>query len=411
MSLTYEEIEYCRVQVQYVPGKEVVEQKREQALEEIYRQSKDIALRGFRKGKAGLDVVKNQFKKQIEESTKQKLVAQALDDFVFESKAKTIFYPDIKIADLNQNTFNCQMVVLKKPDFELKQYKEFEIPRPHAARTQLEETEQQLHLLCKQHGDVEPYGENDFVQDGDKVTMDIRCVAESDPSKELTNQEGVLYEIGSHQFHEELDDNLLGMKAGDTRDFGLFVEGERAICTVLIHMGVRQIPCAVDDLLAQKVGFKTLVDLRVAIDGEVIKKIQSDQTHQIQQQLVQRLLLLHDFKVPGFLLDAESEKLAQQFGAKLSDLDNEARDKVRARAQDMVRLSLIMNQIREAEPEAAFSEKEIMEHLRARLVADGQDPDKFIVEAERSGRLYGIVASLQYEATIEFLVKTCKIID
>lgn len=410
--LKYEEKEFCKVHLEYSPTTEIVEEKREQALNEVFKESKNITLKGFRKGKASVDAIKLHFRANIEENIKQKLISQAMDEYVFESKAKTIFYPQIISLSLRDNNFNCELVVLKQPDFTLNQYKDFEIPKPHISESASEMVEKALQTLRVQYGDVISYQEGDFVQVGDKVTLDMKCLTENKTIEEFT-KEGVLYEVGSG-LYRDIDDNILGMMPGEERYFNTVFDqntGEKATFTIFVHMGVKTVPCALDDELAKKVGMEDFKQLRAYLDGESNKQVKNTETQQIQQQIVQRLLVNHDFEVPEFLINAESEQLAIKFGTKFNDLDDDTKVNIRTRAKDMVKLTLILNAIREQEPEMTYSESEIIEKLRTQLSSSGKDANKLLVEAQNSGQLAGMIAGIQHQATMEWLVSHSKIME
>lgn len=412
MSIKYEEVEFCKVRLEYLAPVEIVEQKREQALEEIFKESKKMTLKGFRKGTAGLDAVKMRFRKEIDESIKQKLIGQAVEDYTFETHAKTVFYPEVKTVQLKNNHFECSMIISKKPDFELKQYKGFEIPKPHVSQSSLEMIEKALQEIRVSNGDVKPYGADDFVQIGDKVTLDMKCEAQGKIVEEFT-KEGALYEVGSG-LYLDIDDNIQGMTSGEERTFETVWDPETkemAKFTIFVHMGVKTIPVALDDELAKKVGFESLDKLRTHLEGQVVSSITEQETKEIKQQIIQRLLAEHQFEVPTFLLDLQAEEICSKFGTQLSNVDADQKKKIYDRAKDMVRLSMIVDSIRQQEPESLFSEREVIDHIRNQLTLSGQDPEKFLAEALRSGRLTGIVAGLQDQAVFEWLVKNSKIVD
>lgn len=412
MSIKYEEVEFCKVRLEYFAPVETVEQKREQALEEIFKESKNMTLKGFRKGTAGLDAVKMRFRKEIDESIKQKLIGQALEDYTFETHAKTVFYPEIKTAQLKNNHFECSMIVLKKPDFELKQYKDFEIPKPHVEQSSLEMIEKALQEIRVSNGDVKPYGADDFVQIGDKVTLDMKCEAQGKVVEEFT-KDGLLYEVGSG-LYQDVDDNIQGMTAGEKRTFETVWDPETkemAKFTIFVHMGIKNVPAALDDELAKKIGFESFDKLRSHLEGQVSSSVTEQETREIKQQIMQRLLDEHQFEVPTFLLDLQAQEICTKFGAQLSTLDADQKKKIYDRSKDMIKLSMIVDSIRQKEPETLFSEREVVEHIRNQLVISGQDSDKFLAENLKSGKLTGIVASLQDEAVFEWLIKNSKIVD
>ena len=81
------------------------------------------------------------------------------------------------------------------------------------------------------------------------------------------------------------------------------------------------------------------------------------------------------------------------------------------KALDRLKLTLIMDAIRETESETQFSNNEMFDLIRSRVAQQGQDPDKFVAELQQSGRLFGIIAALQQEATLEWLAKQAILIE
>ncbi len=121
------EIEYCKVNVKYTAPPESVIEKTNEAIKEL----KKLATPGFRAGKAPDNVIKTRYKQKINEWVKRELIQFSHDEIVFETKMQSIGQPQVLSMNLNGNNFNCEMLFLKKPDFELKEVKGLEIPAPH----------------------------------------------------------------------------------------------------------------------------------------------------------------------------------------------------------------------------------------------------------------------------------------
>ena len=310
-----EEKEFCKVQVTYVAEPEKVIDKREEVTKDLYKEISKTIVPGFRKGKAPLTAVKMHYRKQIEEATRREMVSVAESEILFETKMKTLFYPQVLDARLSDSRFECTLLFMKKPPFELKQYKGFEIPKPHSPKTQAELTEHMLQELRVKYGDVTPYQETDFVQIGDKITMDVKCTAEGKAVEELT-KEGVFYEVGQG-FYREFDDNIQGMSAGEERTFDVLWDtatNERATFDVKVHMGVKSVPAALDDAFAQKLGLESYDKLRAEVEGVAVRKIEEYETKMIQQQIVSRLMSEHEFEIPEWLISMDAQQLAMQHG-------------------------------------------------------------------------------------------------
>lgn len=400
-----EELEYCKVSVSYNAEPEKVRLKRSEALDAIFKESKKIAIPGWSKGKATRDIVRIKYKDRIEQNTRKEMESLAYEDILFETKIKPIFYPQ-KVSDhLTENSYECKMIFQKKPDFELKQYKGLEVPKPHVGTTAAELSEKIIQDIRLRFGETLPYAENDFIQTGDKVSIAITCTVNDKQIDEYT-KEGHFYEVGSN-FYPEFDDGILGMSLEETRSFQVkWGDSEdKATFTVKLNMGVKLVPAALDDALAQKIGSKDMEEVRQKAQGAATNQISRTENSMIGQQIVSRLLSEHDFQLPSWLVSMEAQSLAAQNQVDWKTIDDDTKSKINELAHKQVKLSLIMDSIREVEPETQFSETEMLNMLRTRVAESGQDPNKFLVEAQRTGRLFGIIASHQHEMILDWLVK------
>lgn len=412
MQIQVEDKEDCKVEVQYVADPEKVLEIRANVLDEVFQEVSKTTVPGYRKGKAPLNVVKVKYKKVIEEHTQRALVEKAKEDIIFETKMKIVFYPQVLHTSLNHAFFSCSLLFLKRPDFELKEYKGLKIPKPHAVKNAEELTEHMLQELRVKYGDVAPFTENDFVEMNDKITMDVKCMLGETPIEELT-KEGEFYSVGNG-FYKEFDDNILGMKAGETRTFDVLWDAEskeKATFTVTAHMGVKNVPAGLDEAFAQKLGLPSLEALQTEVRGASSTKIQQFERQAIVDQIANQLKELHQMTIPTWLVSMDTEQMASQYGVKFSELPPESQQELETRAKDRLKMTLILEGIREAEPELQLSVAEIMEVIKKKIADQGQDPNKILVEAQVSGKLQNMVASMQHEATLDFLVKHSEIIE
>lgn len=412
MQIQVEEREPCKVSVTYVADPEKVLAKRTEVIDQIFDEASKAVVPGYRKGKAPLEAVKMRYRKNIEDQTRQRLLVSAEEEILFETKLKTLFSTQIVRTNLQDSRFECELLFFKKPTFELKTYKGLKVPKPHSPKSQPELAEQMLQELRVKYGDVVPFAESDLVQTTDKITMDVKCVAEGKVVSELT-KEGIFYTVGQGFYHE-FDDNILGMKTGEEKSFEVIWDSqtkEKATFSVKVHMGVKMLPAPLDDSFAQKIGVESFDKLRDEVDSAAAKKIKDFEQNSIHGQIISQLMTSHQIEVPTWLVAMDAQQLAMQHGLKWNEIEADSRKALETKALERLKLTLIMDAIREAEPETQFSNSEILEVVRSRVAQQGQDPDKFVVELQRSGRLFGVVAALQQEATLEFLAKNSEILS
>jgi trigger factor len=393
MQITTEELEDFKLKVNYVADKNVVKNKNKEALDSL----RGMKVPGFRPGKATDLAIRVKYKDRIEQWVKSEMINLANEDIVFQTKILPIGKPKIELAKLAGSDFKLEAVYNKKPDFELAEYKGIEIPEPHIEKSLEDKVNEFLQTLREKHSDVRPYEENDFVQKGDKVTLEY----------ELSNgdkEEGKLYEVGTNLF-EEFDDGLYGMTAGENRKFDVLIDSKKVNCSVTLHMGLKSVICPLDDTLAAKCGVKTVDEVLNSVRSIAENQIKAERNEKIVEQIKLRLLESNKFDPPNWLTSQEAEGLARQQGLIYADLNDEAKEKIRSQASDNVKFTLIVDSIRKAEAEVELSDQEALEGIKQNLLQRGvKDLQGFLTKAQKDGSLFGFVERMKNDYVIQFLV-------
>lgn len=418
MPVQTEEVEFCKVKVTYEADPDVVEGKYDEAIAEFrdghLKGKQKIA--GFRQGKAPDYAIKSYCRRQIRDWVNREMRSQAYDEMLYETHMKPIGLPEFSDVQLKGNKFTCNMTVLRKPDFKLQQYKDFELPQPHSDIDPVAEAEQGLRNLQMRFAEIEPYGDDDFVDNGDQITMDFEATIDGEPF-EGSKAEGQLYLVGTNIF-EGFDENLLGMMPGDERTFDVTfpeyipeVGGKTAQCKVTVHMGTKRRPHPLDDELVKKCGAETLDKLRASLMTVSQQRKAQEENNDLRQQVSRRLVNEHDFEVPEFLKKVEFLTQLAQHGGTEDDLTEENREALMGMAENNVKLSLILDSIREAEPDSVMSDTEAEGAIKQRALLQNQNPDQVVVEAKKSGAYEGMVSALRDEFTLQWVVSQSKIVE
>ena len=106
------------------------------------------------------------------------------------------------------------------------------------------------------------------VKDGDFVSVDLSASIDGD---EVDSVSGVSYEVGSKNMLEGIDEALVGMSAGDTKEFkaplaGGEQAGKEADCVVTVQsVKERELPALDDDFAQLASEFDTLEELRADV--------------------------------------------------------------------------------------------------------------------------------------------------
>lgn len=399
MNITTQEIEHCKLKIQYVADVSIVETKRKDALKQL----KSASISGFRPGKASESALKMKFKGYINDWVKREMLNHAHDDILYETKIRPIGAPQVDSSNLNGNNFECELTYLKKPEFALKGCKGVEVVDPHMDTTVTNLAAKFMQDLREKHSEVRPYADGDFIQDGDKVTLSYKL-------SNGTAEEGKLYVVGSKLF-PEFDENLYGMSPDDVRKFDIPVNGERTTCEVTLHMGMKKTPHALDDTLAVAVGLSSLDELVKTVDSIAGNQFKAERDGKIAKQILSKLVEMHEFESPTFLVGMEAQHIALQEGVLWDKATEEVKEDYRKRAVSNVKMTLILDSLRIEEPECNISDAEAVEGVRQAVMQKGiRDPEGWIKNAIKNGTMHGLVSKFKNDHTMQWLVDNAKVI-
>lgn len=415
MEIEIVENEPCKLSVHYVADALQILNKRGEVLQAF----KKAPVPGFRPGKASIDAIKIHYRQQIEESLKRALAEDAYHNVLFEKKIKPHGAPKFSTLLLADGKFTCDFDLFTKPDFELAAFKGMEIPKPHAETNEVEMTERLLQDLRVRFGDVIPYSDGDFIQMGDNVILDYESTIDGKRVDNLC-AEGEMLTVGASKL-TVIDDNILGMSVGDTREFDFSVpeaglpslSGKTVHFKVTLNTGSKSVPCALDDTLANKIGQKNIDDLRAFVASAALGKIATQEKLALNEAVAVKLVADNTMAVPNWMTLSEAQYLAHQAKLDWETMADEDKEKYMEMSEKNVKLSLVLDRIRETEPEAQLTDQEVFEIIKRNLSNTKMKTslDDIIKEMNRTGYLQILFSRIRDEHALDFIVKSVKVTD
>src|SRR6185436_2027284 len=415
MEINVKELEPCKLSIQYIADAGEILEKRAQILQVF----KKAPVPGFRPGKGTLDAIKIHYKNQIEESLKRGLAEDAYHNTIFEKKLRPHGAPFFKSLMIADGKFTCDFDLHVKPDFELAPYKELEIPKPQEDFSSVEFSEKILQELRRKFGDAYPYTENDFVQDSDNVIIDYQGTVDGVKIDNLSAQ-GEMLTVGRSQLLN-FDDNLLGMVLGETREFDVKVpeNGLPSLAGKLVHfkvtlnMGSKTELCALDDSLAVKMGKKDFSELKEFVHAAALSRTSNSSKLALNEAITNRLVNDNKFAVPNWLSLSEARYLAHNSKMDWETMNDVDKEKYLQMAESNVKLSLILDRIRDLEPEAQITDQEVFDIVKQNLTKmnNQKSIDDTIKEMNRTGYLQILFSRIKDEFVLDFITKSVKVIE
>lgn len=401
-----EEPEYCKLKVHYEADPEVVIGKIDEAVAECRK----LRVPGFRPGKAPDHAIKIRLRPQINQYVVREMATHAMDDIIFELNLKPIGQPVFGDIKVSKNNFSCNVDLHKKPEFTLSDIK-FDVSKPVEELDEEGLAEKSLYDLRLRLGDAEPYEENDSVEVGDQITFSFVATIDGEPFDGNT-AEGEMYTVGSNRW-TGFDQSLLGMKADETREFEFKFEdgllsGKTAKFSMTVHMGTKRKPHPINDELYQMMGLQNIEELMNKLRAISKASLVRSKQEVIRAQVATKLLENNKFEIPKFIIEGEAKYIASQSGISFDTASDEDKKKYLDQAEKNSRLSLILDSVRENEPDSVLNEIEARNAISNNIQAQGGNPEQVF----NNPSVYSmLLSSIKDEFTLQWVADKANIIE
>lgn len=343
---------------------------------------KDIAAQvnvpGFRKGKVPAPVIDQRFGRGavLQEAINDAL-PQAYSKAVSDNEIVPLGQPDIEVTKLEDNrtdvTVEFTAEVDVRPDFELPDLSEIsvEVPDVEVPDEDVDERVETLRQRFATSTEVDR-----AAAEGDVVTLDLKGTQNDEEIDDAT-AEGVTYKLGSGGMLDGLDENVTGLKAGESKTFESTLLGgahrdEKADITVTVQKVSEQELPVIDDEFAQLVSqFDTVEEMREDLRGAMENMARLDQAADARDKVLEAVIAKIDIELPAKLVDAELEARRDQVNQQLAQAG-------------LTVAQYLEDSEEEAQDEDEFwteIEKRSLDALKAQVVLDKMaDDDKIGVE-------------------------------
>ena len=242
--------------------------------------------------------------------------------------------------------------------------------------------------------------------------------------------EDMQVELGSGNLIPGFEDQLIGAKAGDSREVNVTfptdypaenLKGKDAVFAVTVKQVKTAGETKVDEEFAKSLGLTDLDQLKGLIRGQVEQELNGLTRTHMKRQLLDQLAERHDFVVPESMVEAEYQNILGQLRheasheadpeAALAEIEAEA-DDYRKIAERRVRLGLLLSEIGNANG-VEISEQEMNRLImQAASQYDPKDRETFIRYIQQEPMAAAQLRAPLYEdKVVDFLFGKADITD
>jgi len=378
-------------------------------------------VKGFRPGKVPPGLVKKMFRQQAQASAIQSLVQDNLEGALTEADIEPLNMPEMDRDELVEGeSFKFTLLCQVKPDIELKGLDALTVNR-ELVEVGDTEINAEIEGLREQNAELEPV-EDRGSETGDIVTFDFvgTLAGEEEPFDGGSGTEHPL-ELGSGQFIEGFEDQLIGVKEGDERVVDVtFPEDYQAehLAAKLAHFActVKSVRCKaladVDDEFAVDLGHDDLSALRASVYDRLFEAATKEKDGDVREQLLKGLMEANEIEIPAALIEMAQKQLQNQMGMHLA-MNGMPRDQIAQamesetegvleRAKEMAHRDLLLDAAA-VEGDISVSDDELEERIGEIAVDMNQPKAKVRASLQENDRIHSVRGEMLHEKTLRWL--------
>ena len=409
----------------------------------VKKQYKDFANRynfpGFRKGKAPRPVVDSMLGKDAVAATvTDDVVNEFFPKAIDEAGIYPVGQPDFGEDEMglvkDKQSYTFCFEVGTKPTPELSSYDPVAIEMPHEGATDAQ-IDEEIDTLLEHYYEIVDAPANTKVKEDKYVDMKITATDDNGETIDSITSESTQYGIGSGLYPKAFDDELMGLKKGDTKQFAMDIPSEPTAMTATLMgktsainfdveiLGVKKkkLPELTDEWVKERIGIETVEELR----AEIAEEIESAQGSSFPRMKEGRVLVALaerlEGEVPAGLVEENESTLLQDFFQQLQrqglTLDaylqqaglssQQFRDDVKKQAEDMTKQDLALDAYA-AHAGIEASEDDILEEFRN---AGAQDPEALVQQWRDNGQMYMIRQGIVRQKAAKELVENAQVTE
>lgn len=278
---------------------------------------KKIEVRGFRKGKAPMDLVKKLYGDLIENDSLSGIATELYRNAIKEKELKPIGDPLLVDMDYKRGkSFRCKIQYDVRPQIQLKEFKGISVEKViHTVTDQEVEREiQRLQRINATMEDVEAVTDVEHI-----VTADLQDLDESGVPLVGKKSENIRFYLADDQLEQPFKDVLREAKKNGTYKVQFEHQHDEHTHTVNTQITVKKIEKVtvpkVDDAFVTKITknkIKTVDELRNDIRENLTEYWKQKSDRQVINSLTAEIIRRHDFQVPESLIRSVLEGLLEE---------------------------------------------------------------------------------------------------
>ena len=387
--------------------------------------SKDVEIEGFRKGKAPLNIVKQRFGPNALSQTLDELIKSTTNEVIRKNNLKPAIKPKVDVKNFGEDKGLEYIVSLELiPNFKLEDIKKIKLTK-FISKVDENEYKKTLETFLQIQENFEKKDEKK-VENGDGVLLNLKPTYNNKIVKEalIENKMSI---VGNKMMIPEIEQKILGTKAGDKLDFVCkfprnFPNKDIAEKNVKVEIDILEVRVpqkkVLDDNFAKTMGAVNLNDFKEKLKKQMQGELDNVSKMVIKKDLIGGLDKIHKINLPQGLVNYEFDNIWKQFNDDKSKgiidesdknkKEEELKKEYRSIAERRVKVGLILAKIGE-DNKISVSEDDLKKAIGEEILRQPDAKDQIIkFYSENSQALAFLKAPIFEQKIVNYILENIK---
>ena len=303
-------------------------EKWEECVEKTYEEEKSrFSVQGFRKGKAPRKVIEKNYGEMVFfDGAFDKAFSEEYSKFLEKNKDfEPIMQPDVQIEKFAKEGLVVKASVIGLPEVKLGAYTGLEIKKEVKKATK-EDVEKELNMIAERSARFVDVSD-DVAKMGDFATIDFVGMIDGEifEGGSATNYR---LELGSKSFIDTFEDQIVGMKVGDSKDVNVTfpenyqaenLKGKPAVFKVTLEkLERKELPELNDEFASNVSEFETLDEYKADIEKRQNEKLAKEAERKLENDIIEKIVKASEVEVPEVLVERQLDMFMKDLEMRVS---------------------------------------------------------------------------------------------
>ena len=418
MKITAEKIDTANILVKVKIDSATIEKNIDKIAKKL---AKTEQIDGFRKGKVPVKIIKKMYGEKLiqeaESTTLRDIIDYTKKEFNIKDK-DIIGEPTFEKYEKNSDgSIDIEMIISLQPTIDVEGYEKLAIDYEEPT-VEENEIKERIDKIVEKNSPFKKIKEDRGLQNGDQAIFDFvgKINGEEFNGGSAKNFELI---IGSGQFIGGFEEQMVGMKMGETKDISVkFPEdyqskelaGKDATFTITLHtIKAKDKKSELDEEMVKRLlpgdENATIDTIREQVKEQIkSEKLSKLYNEELKPKLIEALVAEYEFDLPNNIVEQEIDAQVKQKAQTMSEDElneykendekiNELRDSFREDAKNSVKATFLVDALAKKE-NIIVSDYEVTQTIYYEAMITNQEPEKIIEYYKENGLLPAIKMGL-----------------